>query len=131
MTNLLERDTGHAVLNFSSSGNFGPLQYLIVYQQLASTFEHDGIMVGLLPDNDFEDNDPAWWAANRSKANGLRHRPYYVLSPDGNSFTIQYGVEGKTYPSENFDREPRRLPIHFWRVSRARSTNSRKMPGGV
>ena len=106
LTNLLEKDTGHEILNFSSSGNFGPLQYLIVYQQLASTYEHEGVIVGFLPDNDFEDNDPAWWAENRSAANGLRHRPYYVLSPDGNSFTIQYGVKGKTYPSEDFDREP-------------------------
>ena len=108
VSNLIESATGHQILNFSTSGNFGPLQYLILYQQLASKFEHKGLMVGFLPDNDFQDNDPIWYEKNRSKGHWLRHRPYYELAPDGNSFKIRYGVHGETIPSDDLDKEPMR-----------------------
>lgn len=115
ISNQVERATGHQVLNFATSGNFGPLQYLILYQQLASKFEHEGLIVGFLPDNDFQDNDPMWWEKNRSKGHWLRHRPYFELAPDGNSFTIRYGVHGETIPSDDLDKEPMRPTKSFFK----------------
>lgn len=108
ISNLLEQATGHQFLNFATSGNFGPLQYLILYQQLASKFEHKGLVVGFLPDNDFQDNDPIWWEKNQSKGHWLRHRPYYEVAPDGRSFSVRMGVKGESIPSDDLDKEPKR-----------------------
>jgi len=47
---------GEKVLNFSSAGDFGPLQEYIIYKQLASSFGHDEVIIFFLPANDFTDN---------------------------------------------------------------------------
>ncbi|MEO1159807.1 MAG: hypothetical protein AAFW74_05010 [Pseudomonadota bacterium] len=107
LSSLLEEFTGREMLNFSSSGDFGPLQYKILYEQLASRHEHKGVVVGLLPSNDFTDNDPDWWNQHQSKRNWIRHRPYYELAPNGGSFSVRYGVHGTSAPRENFDLRPR------------------------
>jgi len=106
VSDLLEVFTDREMLNFSSSGNFGPLQYKILYEQLAAKHEHKGIVVGLLPDNDFVDNDPGWWNENKSKKHWLRHRPYYELASDAGSFGVRYGVHGKSVPRDDFDVAP-------------------------
>ena len=106
VSDLLEGFTGREMLNFSSSGDFGPLQYKILYEQLAARHDHKGIVVGLLPDNDFVDNDPDWWNENKSKKHWLRHRPYYELASDAGSFGVRYGVHGKSVPRDDFDVAP-------------------------
>jgi hypothetical protein len=75
ITNILERDTGREHLNFGVGGNFGPLQYALLYKTTAAAFDHDLVLVGVLPDNDFHDMDLAYW-----KAHGWadRYRPYYA-----------------------------------------------------
>lgn len=70
-TNLLEERSGREFLNFGSAGYFGPLQYQILYERLASQFQHTGVIVALLPDNDFTDNDLSLWKDSR------RYRPLY------------------------------------------------------
>jgi hypothetical protein len=106
LTNVLEKATGHEILNFSSSGNFGPLQYLLVYEQLARNYQHKGLIIGLLPDNDFTDNNVDWWAQNKGAVHWLRHRPYFLLTADGSDFTVQYGVKGRSVPRADLDTEP-------------------------
>ncbi len=110
LSNLLEKSTGHEILNFGMAGNFGPLQYLLLYRNLASKFEHDGIIVGFLPDNDFKDNDQVQWTSKARELHQLRHRPYYTVSKDHTSLTIQYGVYGNSVPSQNLDKQPRLAP---------------------
>jgi hypothetical protein len=82
LTNILQRDTGREHLNFGVGGNFGPLQYALLYKTMAAAFDHDLVLVGVLPDNDFHDMDLAYW-----KAHGWagRYRPYYA-----NDFSIIY-----------------------------------------
>lgn len=75
LTDLLEKDLGMEVLNFGASGDVGPLQYQILYKDLASRFRHDVVLVGLLPDNDFTDNDMRSW--ERLSETKRRYRPYY------------------------------------------------------
>ena len=75
LTNMMEKDTGIEHLNFGTSGNFGPLQYELLYKTLASWFDHNLAMVGVLPDNDFRDMDYAYW---KSIGEGNRYRPYYA-----------------------------------------------------
>lgn len=128
LSDLLEEFSGQEMLNFSTSGNFGPLQYKILYEKLASKYEHKGIVVGLLPDNDFVDNDPEWWNENKSERHWLRHRPYHELAADGGSFAVRYGVHGKTVPRDDFDIAPispaenllgRMLQLSQWSVMSA------------
>jgi hypothetical protein len=72
---LLEQSLGVNLLNFGTAGNFGPLQQYIIYRDLAQDFEHESVLIFVLPANDFTDNDSTYWAA--SMANRKRYRPYY------------------------------------------------------
>ena len=98
MTNILEDHFGTEFLNFGSS-RLGPLQYEIIYKNLANKFEHDHVIVGFLPENDFTDNDLKLW---RSMPNvNERYKPYY--SEDGKKiiYTREKPEEGTTVPKAN------------------------------
>jgi hypothetical protein len=73
LSNILEKNTGREHLNFATGGNFGPLQYALLYKTLASNFDHTLVVVGVLPDNDFHDMSAAWGRAHDPD----RYRPYY------------------------------------------------------
>ncbi|MDR3414521.1 MAG: hypothetical protein P4L87_26745 [Formivibrio sp.] len=105
-TNILEERLGWEFANFGSSSDFGPLQYLLVYRLLAKQFEHQGVIVGLLPNNDFTDNDSDWWKMNRNLDQQNRYRPYAILSPDNLSYRIIYGANGDARPRTDFNSAP-------------------------
>ena len=75
LSNILERDTGREHLNFATGGNFGPLQYALLYRTMAAKFDHTMVVVGVLPDNDFHDMDIAYWNAHGWAG---KYRPYYA-----------------------------------------------------
>ncbi len=75
LSNILEQDTGREHLNFGTGGDFGPLQYALVYKTMAAKFDHNLVMVEVLPDNDFTDMSLAYWKAH---GKGNRYRPYYA-----------------------------------------------------
>lgn len=72
LSNLLEKFWGKEALNFGTSGYFGPTQYYLLYKTFAKKFFHDEVIVGILPSNDFNDDDFERW-----KDKG-RHRPFWV-----------------------------------------------------
>ena len=74
---LIEEWLGVPVLNFGASGSFGPLQELLIYEEFKH-FPHQGLIIYVLPDNDFTDNDLEVWR-NR---NQTRYRPYFSQSGD-------------------------------------------------
>jgi len=74
LSDRLEKLTGIEHLNFGTSGAFGPTQYLQLYKSLASRFEHNAILIALLPDNDFLDDDYEYGL----KTHQGRLRPYYI-----------------------------------------------------
>lgn len=49
----LEAQTGREHLNFGINGT-GPIDYYLMYKDLASRFEHDLLIISLLPANDFD-----------------------------------------------------------------------------
>ncbi len=56
LSNLLEEATGVPHLNFAAA-HFGPYQQLLVYEELASQFDHNAVLASVLPTNDFIDLD--------------------------------------------------------------------------
>ena len=74
LTNILEKQTGREYLNFGTGGDFGPLQYALLYKTLAAKFDHQLVLVGVLPDNDFRDMSLEWGKTHHAG----RYRPYYA-----------------------------------------------------
>lgn len=99
----LEKLAGVDIYNFGSAGYFGPIQYYLIYKDLAKQFEHDGVVLFFLPANDFTDNDyelwkqfhPSWYRPYYKKLNNGRYDIFY---PDMAVPSEQYAenVEGNT-----------------------------------
>ncbi len=84
VSNLLESATGLEFMNFATSQTFSPIQYLLAYETLARRFDHDAVLIGLLPENDFTDSN---WKLGRNIFYN-RYRPYFVRS--GDSYELVY-----------------------------------------
>ena len=69
----LEKLLNINIYNFGSDGYFGPVQYYLMYKNLASQFQHDGVILFFLPANDFTDNDYSLW----KDYHPTWYRPYY------------------------------------------------------
>jgi hypothetical protein len=83
----LEKSLGIDVYNFGVGGWVGPVQYYLIYKNLASKFDHDGIILFFLPANDFFDND----FEVKGKAHPTWYRPYYRKNNDNDTtFDIMY-----------------------------------------
>jgi hypothetical protein len=81
LSNILESRTGREHLNFGIGGT-GPLQYALLYKTKAAEFDHDVVLVGVLPDNDFHDMDVSY---ARVQGRGNLYRPYYA-----NDLSVMY-----------------------------------------
>jgi len=88
-TNLLEKETATEYLNFGTAGAFGPTQYYLLYKSLAKDFDHETVMVGILPFNDFLENDYEFG----KNAYPYRYRPYFV-GEDPNYQLIYHSKDG-------------------------------------
>jgi hypothetical protein len=91
LTNLLEQKLGIAFLNFGTSLDAGPLSYQILYDQLASHFAHDEVLIMFFSDNDLTDHDMQYWQERRPQQYALRYRPYYQSRVDG-GYAVHYPV---------------------------------------
>jgi len=97
LSDILEVRTGAEHLNFGTSGFFGPTQDLLLYRSLAKPYRHDAVLLGLLPANDFDDDDLAFGKIVFAN----RYRPYLVGEyPD---YRIEYFVD-------NIDKSTYRAP---------------------
>ena len=83
-SNVLERETGIEHMNFGTGGGFGPLQYQLLYRHLASDFSHEGVIVGIYPNNDLQDYLPGRVATPPPD----RYKPYYT--DEGGEYRIVY-----------------------------------------
>ncbi|MEE3331763.1 MAG: hypothetical protein VX246_12910 [Myxococcota bacterium] len=80
VTDLLEGSTGIEHLNFGMS-HFGPYQEYLLYRSLAKQYDHDAVMLGVFPLNDFADSDLDGSLAIPSYV--YRYRPYLVPENEG------------------------------------------------
>jgi hypothetical protein len=97
----LEKSLGIDVYNFGVAGYVGPVQYYLIYKNLASKFDHDGIILFFLPANDFTDNDFEVWG----QSSPTSYRPYYRKNNDNDTtFDIIYSpaavLEDKYYDDQ-------------------------------
>ncbi|MBF0584755.1 MAG: hypothetical protein HQL80_11060 [Magnetococcales bacterium] len=81
LTDRLERTFQRPFLNFGCAG-FSPIQEWLIYEKLASRFDHQEIHLYILPANDFDDMNPDFPITNRF------YRPY--LRHSGQSFELYY-----------------------------------------
>lgn len=103
---LIENKLGMNVLNFGGGGSLGPLQYFLLYDKLASQYPHEDVIIYFLPDNDFNENDYAFWQANgldKFENQTERYRPYYQKIGKGE---YSYFYPDKAEPTDYFDRPP-------------------------
>jgi hypothetical protein len=75
LSNRLETATGVEHLNFAMA-HFGPYQAYLAYRELARQFDHDAVIVSVVPTSDFRDIDYA--AALVLGWYEFRYRPYLV-----------------------------------------------------
>lgn len=99
MTDVIESHSGVEHLNFGTSGSFGSIQEWLLYEKLASGFDHSDVFVFLLPANDFVDNDQSQYPAKS------RYRPYLRKTQGG------YEVY---YPTAHEARPGRNRPLTRW-----------------
>jgi hypothetical protein len=87
----LERLSNFDIYNFGFSGSAGPLQYYLIYENLAKKYEHDSLIIFFLPSNDFTDNDYSLWKKRGWETwekNKVRYRPYYKKTKNGFEYFI-------------------------------------------
>ena len=96
---ILEDRLNINILNFASAMDFGPVQYFLIYDQLAKKYQHDGIFIFFLPQNDFVDNDYETFI-KKSNKEIFRYRPYYKEITN-NNFTIFYPPSARKKDSFN------------------------------
>jgi len=87
ISNRLEKNTGMPHLNFGTNGDFGPTQYYLLYKTLGQEFSHDGVLIGILPANDFADDDLTFGQAYHV----TRYRPYW--QGDYPNYALVYHVD--------------------------------------
>jgi len=117
LTNVMERRLGQEFLNFGASYDLGPLQYQILYAELASGFTHDRVLVMFLPDNDFTDNDADYWRTRRAEEFLRRHRPYYQKIAPG-EYRPFYPTAEQAAPGQSLDAASRPLALAWRDVER-------------
>ncbi len=106
----IEKFTGKKVLNFSSSKDFGLIQYILIYENLAKNYNHNTIIISFLPNNDFKDNDFIFYKENKLDFinKKQRHRPYYIKSENKYKILFPSKKNEKNLDLINF------LKNYFW-----------------
>jgi len=90
----LEKKINRKVLNFGSAGHFGPLQVKILYENLASNYPHNEIILFFSPLTDFTDNNWDYW---KIKVRKFRNRPYFIKGTKPDEFDVIYPYTNDNY----------------------------------
>lgn len=99
LSNLLERETGHEVLNFGCS-NIGTTQEYLIYKNLADSFNHSVVLIGFHPHTDFFDDDIAYH--NTWPFTGYNfYRPFFT----GNYPSYRLTYKTSSFDSATFNKE--------------------------
>jgi len=108
---LIEQQLDLNILNMGTSSSFGPLQQLLLYDEFKDKLPHKGLIIYVLPANDFSDNDAAHWA-KLGPDHTKKYRPYF--SSGENPLLPFYFDESvkKGKPSDSITKKF--IKDHFW-----------------
>ena len=114
---IIEKRTGFELLNFGTGGDVGPLQYWLIYENLAKNYAHDGLVIFFLPGNDFNDNDYGYWVKtgkNLFNETQERYRPYYRRINLGEyDYFVPYNAVKRSYWA--YENQVKQFLLdHFW-----------------
>ena len=100
---LIEEGIDVNVNNLGVAAHVGPLQYWLIYKNFKEIIAHDKIIIYLLPENDFQDNDFVVWKDSNwlKRSNEIRHRPYW--KEEENGIYTYFHPEGSV-KANNFNR---------------------------
>ena len=93
----LEKISGRKVYNLGTALNTGPLQYYLIYKNFAKLLNHDTVVIGFLPANDFYDNDidTVRYKDKKVSIDPKRRRPYYDTTNSKDNYPILYPNNSK------------------------------------
>ncbi len=117
---LLEEKLDINILNFGSAGGMGPLQYSILYADLAKKYNHDEVIIYFLPANDFTDNDYSLWKSQgwtyvNSHVDHERYRPYYEKNESGyRVFYPDNSIKRDDFQDNSMSSLRNFLSTYFW-----------------
>jgi hypothetical protein len=117
---LLEEKLDINILNFGSAGGMGPLQYSILYADLAKKYNHDEVIIYFLPANDFTDNDYSLWKSQgwtyiNSHVDYERYRPYYEKNESGyRVFYPDNSIKRDDFQDKSMSNLRNFLSTYFW-----------------
>ncbi len=99
-SNQLQSLLHKPVMNFSC-GYFTPTQEMLVYQRLASDFSHNAVIIGILPFNDFAEDDTSF----HENDGFIHYQPYLVGSyPNYNLMYRADSLYKSTFNKEGYFR---------------------------
>lgn len=104
-SDILEKTTGNEHLNFGINGT-SPINYYLTYKTLAKKFEHDIVIIGVLPANDFEDYSEESMA---DLVNYPIYRPYWKSTK--NAYELKYSLDSisQSYSSSAIYNQPLKI----------------------
>lgn len=98
LSNLIQSETSIDCLNFGTSGDFGSTQISLLYQKFASQFDHNQLVIGIYPNNDFADDD----IETGKLIHKDRYRPYYIPEQDTIIYYLDSLKKSKWYPLNTY-----------------------------
>jgi hypothetical protein len=104
-SDILEKNTGIEHLNFGINGT-SPIDYYLIYKSLAKKFEHDVVIIGVLPANDFEDY------ADGDEVGLIRfpiYRPYWKNTNNGYDLKYSLSSVNQAYGSLAIYNKPKEI----------------------
>ena len=116
---IIEKKLKTPILNLGTSGNFGPLQELLIYEYFKH-LPHQGIIIYVLPANDFTDNDLEIW----QDIDQARYRPYF--SSEGDPLVPYYfptAVPRDNFLSTSSGKFKQFIKDNFWSSNAIRTVS--------
>lgn len=107
ITSLVKKKLGVQTINLSAAGDFGPIQYYLIYEKFKKSFIHNKVFLFINPYNDFNDNFWEHW----KKIDRTRYRPYFKKIND--QYEIFYPDTAKKRDHYAVDISLKGLPMTF------------------
>jgi hypothetical protein len=104
-SDILEVSTGKQHLNFGINGT-SPINYYLIYRELAKKYEHNAVIIGILPANDFQDFSDG---DDLGLINFPIYRPYWKSTNLGYELKYSLASINQAYGSKMIYDKPHKI----------------------